>query len=231
MTTHLPAALLPLLLALVQGLLLWALWSLRRSFVPQAEHLRCRRDEQRREALWLRRLDLLEQALAQERELLTPLADEVRSLREDAGRLRSQLQAQEARFYGLERLLQRLERHLERQEDRWQQLPGAALPAARPPLRQAAGPGCRKAAPGSCRHSLPRFAAAGRRVVVLCSIVALCLPPACPARPAAWLENGLAPPFAPCPLPCPTALGKAHISARCTGCSARAARTRFHRFG
>ena len=41
MTTHLPAALLPLLLALVQGLLLWALWSLRRSFVPQAEHLRC----------------------------------------------------------------------------------------------------------------------------------------------------------------------------------------------
>ena len=110
MTTHLPAALLPLL-ALVQGLLLWALWSLRRSFVPQAEHLRCRRDEQRREALWLRRLDLLEQALAQERELLTPLADEVRSLREDAGRLRSQLQAQEARFYGLERLLQRLERH------------------------------------------------------------------------------------------------------------------------
>ena len=54
MTTHLPAALLPLLLALVQGLLLWALWSLRRSFVPQAEHLRCRRDEQRREALWLR---------------------------------------------------------------------------------------------------------------------------------------------------------------------------------
>mgnify|MGYP000775842493 CR=1 FL=1 len=44
MTTHLPAALLPLLLALVQGLLLWALWSLRRSFVPQAEHLRCRRD-------------------------------------------------------------------------------------------------------------------------------------------------------------------------------------------
>lgn len=128
--------LLPLLLALVQGLLLWALWSLRRSFVPQAEHLRCRRDEQRREALWLRRLDLLEQALAQERELLTPLADEVRSLREDAGRLRSQLQAQEARFYGLERLLQRLERHLERQEDRWQQLPGAALPAllhCRPP--------------------------------------------------------------------------------------------------
>ena len=123
-------------LALVQGLLLWALWSLRRSFVPQAEHLRCRRDEQRREALWLRRLDLLEQALAQERELLTPLADEVRSLREDAGRLRSQLQAQEARFYGLERLLQRLERHLERQEDRWQQLPGAALPAllhCRPP--------------------------------------------------------------------------------------------------
>lgn len=110
MTTHLPAALLPLLLALVQGLLLWA--------------------------LWLRRLDLLEQALAQERELLTPLADEVRSLREDAGRLRSQLQAQEARFYGLERLLQRLERHLERQEDRWQQLPGAALPAllhCRPP--------------------------------------------------------------------------------------------------
>ena len=117
MTTHLPAALLPLLLALVQGLLLWALWSLRRSFVPQAEHLRCRRDEQRREALWLRRLDLLEQALAQERELLTPLADEVRSLREDAGRLHSQL-------------------HLERQEDRWQQLPGAALPAllhCRPP--------------------------------------------------------------------------------------------------
>lgn len=123
-------------LALVQGLLLWALWSLRRSFVPQAEHLRCRRDEQRREALWLRRLDLLEQALAQEREFLTPLADEVRSLREEAGRLHSQLQAQEARFYGLERLLQRLERHLERQEDRWQQLPGAALPAllhCRPP--------------------------------------------------------------------------------------------------
>lgn len=110
MTTHLPAAFLPLLLALVQGLLLWA--------------------------LWLRRLDLLEQALAQERELLTPLADEVRSLREDAGRLHSQLQAQAARFYGLERLLQRLERHLERQEDRWQQLPGAALPAllhCRPP--------------------------------------------------------------------------------------------------
>ena len=132
MTTHLPAALLPLLLALVQGLLLWALWSLRRSFVPQAEHLRCRRDEQRREALWLRRLDLLEQALAQERELLTPLADEVRSLREDAGRLRSQLQAQEARFYGLERLLQRLERHLERQEDRWQQLRRLARPAALP---------------------------------------------------------------------------------------------------
>ena len=50
--------------------------------------------------------------------------------------LHSQLQAQEARFYGLERLLQRLERHLERQEDRWQQLPGAALPAllhCRPP--------------------------------------------------------------------------------------------------
>lgn len=51
MTTHLPAALLPLLLALVQGLLLWALWSLRRSFVPRAEHLRCRQDEQQREAL------------------------------------------------------------------------------------------------------------------------------------------------------------------------------------
>lgn len=135
MTTHLPAALLPLL-ALVQGLLLWALWSLRRSFVPRAEHLRCRQDEQQREALWLRRLDLLEQALTQERELLTPLADEVRALREEAGRLHSQLQAQEARFYGLERLLQRLERHLERQEDRWQQLPGAALPAllrCRPP--------------------------------------------------------------------------------------------------
>ena len=125
--------LLPLLLALVQGLLLWALWSLRRSFVPRAEHLRCRQDEQQREALWLRRLDLLEQALAQERELLTPLADEVRALREEAGRLHSQLQAQEARFYGLERLLQRLERHLERQEDRWQQLPGAALLRCRPP--------------------------------------------------------------------------------------------------
>ena len=136
MTTHLPAALLPLLLALVQGLLLWALWSLRRSFVPQAEHLRCRRDEQRREALWLRRLDLLEQALAQDRELLTPLADEVRSLREDAGRLRSQLQAQGARFYGLERLLQRLERHLERQEDRWQQLPGAPGGAVMPVRRR-----------------------------------------------------------------------------------------------
>ena len=136
MTTHLPAALLPLLLALVQGLLLWALWSLRRSFVPQAEHLRCRQDGQQREALWLRRLDLLEQALAQERELLAPLAGcSVRRCRRSC-RAHSQLQAQEARFCGLERLLQRLERHLERQEDRWQQLPGAALPAllhCRPP--------------------------------------------------------------------------------------------------
>ena len=136
MTTHLPAALLPLLLARAQRLLLRGVWRVCSSWGSPAEQLSYRRDEQRREALWLRRLDLLEQALAQGRELLTPLADEVRSLREDAGRLHSQLQAQEARFYGLERLLQRLERQLERQEDRWQQLPGAALPAllhCRPP--------------------------------------------------------------------------------------------------
>ena len=132
MPTHLPAALLPLGLALLQGLLLWALWSLRRNFVPQSEHLRCRRQEQRREALLLRRLDLLEQALAREREQLVPLAGEVRALRDETGRLFARMQAQTERFDGLERLLQRLERHLERQEDRWQRLPAPSLPV---PLR------------------------------------------------------------------------------------------------
>lgn len=138
MTSHLFSAALPLLLALLQGLLLWALWNLRRSFVPHAEHLRCRRRDQQREALWLRRLDLLEQSLEREREQLAPLAAEVRALREATAQLHSQLQAQEERFGCLERLLERLERHLERQEDRWQRLPGAALPALlrRPSARE-----------------------------------------------------------------------------------------------
>ena len=105
----------------------------------------------------------------------------------------------------------------------------AALPGAPLPGRQA-GPGRRKAVPGLGRHTPPRFAAAGRRVVVLCSIVALCLPSVCPARPAAWPENGLAPPFAgPLP-PCPTSPGKARSCTRCTRCSACAVRTQFRRF-
>lgn len=128
MSLPLPTLILPLLPLLLQGLMLWALWSLRRHFVAQAEHLRCRRHDQRREAALLRRLDLLEQALSREREQLVPLADEVRALRDETGRLHGRLQAQTARFDGLERLLQRLERHLERQEDRWQRLPGAGLP-------------------------------------------------------------------------------------------------------
>lgn len=113
-----------LLVLLVQGLLAWALWSLRRVFVRQEDYaLHVRRDA-RRDTATERRLNALEERLRQ-----APDGAALDGLRDALAALRGQMLALDARMLGLERLLVRLEHGLERQEDRLDLLP-AVTPGA-----------------------------------------------------------------------------------------------------
>lgn len=100
-----------LLVLAVQGLFAWALWSLRRFFVRIDDYsLHLRREESARQALDSR-LAMLENRVSQlpDVEALHNLAAAVESLRGD-------IKVVDARISGVDRLMVRLERALDRQD-------------------------------------------------------------------------------------------------------------------
>lgn len=108
-----PSLVAPLLVLAVQAAALWGLWSLRRAFVRQ-EDLQAHQDRQRRrERLLLQRLLLLEQEVRH-----LPTQERLHDLQAGLAALHGDVLSLNARMGGLEQLLERLERHLERQEDR-----------------------------------------------------------------------------------------------------------------
>ena len=109
-----------LLILVIQGLFAWALWSLRRIFVRGDDYLLHLQREARRESATARRLSALEEHLRQ-----MPAGD-------DMAALRGEIQALNVRISGLDRLLERLEHGLDRQEDRLRLLPGPHCAAGAP---------------------------------------------------------------------------------------------------
>ena len=102
----------------VQGLFAWALWSLRRAFVRQDDYLLHLQRDARRDAATCRRLGSLEETLR-----LTPGNADLAGLHSEFSTLRGEIQALNVRISGLDRLLERLEHGLERQEDRLHLIP------------------------------------------------------------------------------------------------------------
>ncbi len=109
----------PFIVLAVQGLLAWALWSIRRIFVRGDEYLRHieqegqLRNETMANVLSIEgRLLTLEERVAQlpDAGMLSDLANAVESLRGD-------IKTVDMRITGVDRLMQRLERVLERQWD------------------------------------------------------------------------------------------------------------------
>ncbi|MEG2173820.1 MAG: DUF2730 family protein [Desulfovibrionaceae bacterium] len=101
-----------LLVLVVQGLFAWALWSLRRVFVRSDEFaLHVSRESRAQQALD-NRLTALESRVAQlpDGEALSGLAAAVESLRGD-------IKVVDARISGVDRLMVRLERALDRQDN------------------------------------------------------------------------------------------------------------------
>lgn len=115
------ARLTPLAVLFIQGLFAWVLWTLRRAFVRGDEYLRHIEREQRlrqehtaRAATLENRLLTLEQRVNQlpDARALQDLASAVESLRGD-------IKAVDMRITGVDRLMLRLEKALERQEAKW----------------------------------------------------------------------------------------------------------------
>lgn len=101
-----------LLVLLVQGLFAWALWSLRRVFVRSDDFALHLSREARVQQMLESRLTLLENRVAQlpDGEALNSLAAAVESLRGD-------IKVVDARISGVDRLMVRLERALDRQDN------------------------------------------------------------------------------------------------------------------
>lgn len=111
----------PLAVLFIQGLFAWVLWTLRRAFVRGDEYLshiereqRQRQEHAARAAALENRLLALEQRVSQlpDARALHDLASAVESLRGD-------IKAVDMRITGVDRLMLRLEKALERQEAKW----------------------------------------------------------------------------------------------------------------
>ena len=108
----------PFLVLLVQGLFAWALWTLRRAFVRGDEYLRHLEQEGRRRQEQAMRVTTLEgrlQSLEQKVALL-PDAQALGDLAAAVESLRGDIKAVDMRITGVDRLMLRLERALDRQE-------------------------------------------------------------------------------------------------------------------
>lgn len=101
-----------LLVLIVQGLFAWALWSLRRAFIRSDEFALHVSREIRAQQSLEKRLNLLENKVGQlpDVEALHSLAAAVESLRGD-------IKVVDARISGVDRLMVRLERALDRQDN------------------------------------------------------------------------------------------------------------------
>ncbi len=111
-------ALTPIVVLVIQGLLAWALWSIRHAFVREedyAEHLDqenlLRQEDINRIATLEGRLIAMDERIA-----LLPDATTLSDLAKVVESLRGDLKAIDMRITGVDRLMQRLERALERQE-------------------------------------------------------------------------------------------------------------------
>ncbi len=111
-------ALTPIIVLIIQGLLAWALWSIRHAFVREedyAEHLEheghLRQEESARITALEGRLLSLDERIA-----LLPDASSLNDLAKVVESLRGDLKAIDMRITGVDRLMQRLERALDRQE-------------------------------------------------------------------------------------------------------------------
>lgn len=111
----------PLAVLFIQGLFAWVLWSLRRAFVRGDEYLlhiereqRVRQEQAARAAALESRLLALEQRVGQmpDARALNDIAGAVESLRGD-------IRTVDMRITGVDRLMLRLEKALERQEAKW----------------------------------------------------------------------------------------------------------------
>lgn len=97
----------------VQAAFVWAFWSLRRAFVRQEDFQEQLQRQNRYENALNRRLASLEQQVRQ-----VPGEKRLNQLHTELAGLRGDIMALNARISGLDHLLSRLERHLERQEER-----------------------------------------------------------------------------------------------------------------
>lgn len=111
----------PLAVLCIQGLFAWVLWTLRKAFVRGDEYLlhiereqRLRQEHAAHVATLEKRLHGLEQriSLMPDVRALTELAAAVESLRGD-------IKTVDMRITGVDRLMLRLEKALERQEAKW----------------------------------------------------------------------------------------------------------------
>ena len=102
----------------VQAAFVWAFWSLRRAFVRQEDFQEQLQRQNRYENALTRRLASLEQQVRQ-----VPGEKRLNQLHTELAGLRGDIMALNARITGLDHLLSRLERSLERQEERLRPLP------------------------------------------------------------------------------------------------------------
>lgn len=102
-----------LVILAIQAVFVWAFWSLRRAFVRQEDFQERIQRQSRYDNALNRRLDVLEQQVRQ-----VPGENRLHQLHTELAGLRGDIMALNARISGLDHLLSRLERHLERQEER-----------------------------------------------------------------------------------------------------------------
>ncbi len=111
-------ALTPIIVLIIQGLLAWALWSIRQAFVREedyAEHLEYTSNIHQE---FSSRLNTLEGRLLglEDRLSLAPSSTSITQLASAVEHLRGDIKTLDMRITGLDRLIQRIERNLERQD-------------------------------------------------------------------------------------------------------------------
>lgn len=120
METFLHSTAASLAILAIQAVFVWAFWSLRRAFVRQEDFQEQLQRQSRYENALNRRLDVLEQQVRH-----VPGENRLQQLHTELAGLRGDIMALNARISGLDQLLNRLERHLERQEERLLPAPAA----------------------------------------------------------------------------------------------------------
>ncbi len=108
----------PVVVLIIQGLLAWVLWSMRQAFVREEDYVEHLEQESIFRQEDLIRISTLEGRLIalDERITLLPDATTLSDLSKVVESLRGDLKAIDMRITGVDRLMQRLERALERQE-------------------------------------------------------------------------------------------------------------------